>query len=148
MMMSSESFYEENLKGWSTEEISAQIDGLRREIAELKAALRSPDNYSEPQIMPSNDVRLAMALDYFDVAKTAFIAAGGKFSPKPLQQLFPETASPLRASLFCNPTTSKNKAMSTKKASLSPHFARSTSAIGIANIPARRCSTASNGGSR
>ncbi len=81
MMMSSESFYEENLKGWSTEEISAQIDGLRREIAELKAALRSPDNYSEPQIMPSNDVRLAMALDYFDVAKTAFIAAGGKFSP-------------------------------------------------------------------
>lgn len=81
MMMSSESFYEENLKGRSTEEISAQIDGLRREIAELKAALRSPDHYSEPQIMPSKDVQLAMALDYFDIAKTAFIAAGGKFSP-------------------------------------------------------------------
>lgn len=70
MMMSPESYYM-GLTGKTAEEILTELNGLRQEISELKAALRSRD-LTEPDIMPSRDVRLAMALDYFDMAKRRF----------------------------------------------------------------------------
>lgn len=79
MMMSPESYYM-GLKGKTAEEILAELNGLRQEIFELKAALRSND-FAEPDIKPSKDVRLATALDYFDMAKRAFIEAGGEYIP-------------------------------------------------------------------
>lgn len=79
MMMSPESYYI-GLKGKTAEEILAELDGLRGEIAELKAATRSR-NYMEPETMPDKDVRLAMALDYFEMAKKALTEAGGVYVP-------------------------------------------------------------------
>ena len=79
MMMSPESYYM-GLKGKTAEEILAELNGLRQEISELKAALRSND-LTEPDIMPSRDVRLSMALDYFDMAKKALLEVGGEYLP-------------------------------------------------------------------
>ena len=79
MMMSPESYYI-GLKGKTAEEILAELDGLRGEIAELKAATRSR-NYLEPETMPGKDVQLAMALDYFEMAKKALTEAGGAYVP-------------------------------------------------------------------
>ena len=79
MMMSPESYYTD-LKGKTAEEILAELNGLRQEISELKAALRSND-LTEPDIKPSRDVRLAMALDYLDMAKKALLEAGGECIP-------------------------------------------------------------------
>ncbi len=79
MMMSPESYYM-GLEGKTADEILTELNGLRREISELKAALRSQD-LTEPDIMPSRNVRLSMALDYFDMAKKALIEAGGEYTP-------------------------------------------------------------------
>lgn len=79
MMMSPESYYM-GLKGKTADEILTELNGLRQEISELKAALRSQD-LTEPDIKPSWDVRLAMALDYFDMAKKALLEAGGEYVP-------------------------------------------------------------------
>ena len=74
MMMSPESYYMD-LQGKTAEEILAEISRLRQEISALKAALRSRD-LTEPDIKPSREVRLSIALDYFDMAKKALIEAG------------------------------------------------------------------------
>ena len=79
MMMSPESYYM-GLEGKTAEEILAEVNGLRGEISKLKAALRSQD-FTEPDIRPSRDVRLTMALDYLDMAKKALIEAGGEYTP-------------------------------------------------------------------
>ena len=79
MMMSPESYYM-GLTGKTAEEILAELNGLRGEISKLKAALQSRD-LTEPDIMPSRDVRLTMALDYFDMAKKALLEAGGEYVP-------------------------------------------------------------------
>ncbi len=79
MMMSPESYYM-GLKGKTAEEILAELNGLRREISELKAALRSND-FTVPDIKPSRGVRLTMTLDYFDMAKKALLEAGGEYIP-------------------------------------------------------------------
>ena len=79
MMMSPESYYM-GLEGKTAEEILTELNGLRREISELKAALRSND-FTVPDIKPSRGVRLSMALDYFDMAKKALIEAGGEYTP-------------------------------------------------------------------
>ena len=79
MMISPESYYM-GLEGKTAEEILTELNGLRREISELKAALRSYD-LTEPDIRPSRDVRLVMALDYFDMAKKALLEAGGEYIP-------------------------------------------------------------------
>ena len=79
MMMSPESYYMD-LKGKTADEILTELNGLRQKISELKAALRSQD-FTEPDIRPSRDVRLSMALDYFDMAKKALLEAGGEYIP-------------------------------------------------------------------
>ena len=79
MMMSPESYYM-GLKGKTAEEILAEVNGLRGEISELKAALRTND-FTVPDIKPSRGVRLSMALDYFDMAKKALLEAGGEYFP-------------------------------------------------------------------
>ena len=79
MMISPENYYMD-LKGKTSEEILTELNVLRQEISELKAALRSYD-LTEPDIMPSRDVRLVVALDYFDMAKKALIEAGGEYIP-------------------------------------------------------------------
>ena len=79
MMMSPESYYM-GLEGKTAEEILAELNGLRREISELKTALRSW-NLTELDIKPSRGVRLSMALDYFDMAKKALLEAGGEYVP-------------------------------------------------------------------
>ena len=79
MMMSPESYYM-GLEGKTAEEILTELNGLRREISELKAALRSND-FTVPDIKPSRGVRLTMTLDYFDMAKKALLEAGGEYIP-------------------------------------------------------------------
>ncbi len=79
MMISPESYYM-GLEGKTAEEILTELNGLRREISELKAALRSND-FTVPDIKPSRGVRLSMALDYFDMAKKALLEAGGEYVP-------------------------------------------------------------------
>lgn len=79
MMMSPESYYM-GLEGKTADEILTELNGLRQKISELKAALRSQD-FTEPDIRPSRDVRLSMALDYFDMAKKALLEAGGEYVP-------------------------------------------------------------------
>ena len=79
MMMSPESYYTD-LKCRTAEEILAELNVLRVEISALKAALRLQD-LTEPDIMPGRDVRLSMALDYFDMAKKALLEAGGEYVP-------------------------------------------------------------------
>ena len=79
MMMSPESYYMD-LKGKTAEEILAELNVLRGEISELKAALRSND-LTEPDIMPSRDVRLSMALDYFRYGKKGAFGGGRRVCP-------------------------------------------------------------------
>ena len=79
MMMSPESYYM-GLEGKTAEEILTELNGLRREISELKAALRSND-FTVPDIKPSRGVRLTMTLDYFDMAKKALLEAGCEYIP-------------------------------------------------------------------
>lgn len=78
-MMSPSSYYL-GLKGKPLEELKTELEGLRREISELKKSLQTPD-FTQPDMFPDRETRLSMALDYFDMAKKALTEAGGDFVP-------------------------------------------------------------------
>lgn len=79
MMISVESFYEQNLKGKTAAKILSVIRGLKREISRLKRAMANPD--MECIAEPSDGVRLFCTRKYLERAKQALIEVGGVYTP-------------------------------------------------------------------
>ena len=84
MMISVESFYEQNLKGKTAAKILSVIRGLKREISRLKKAIANPD--MECIAEPSDDVRLFCTRKYLERAKQALIEVGGVYTPSKAEQ--------------------------------------------------------------
>ncbi len=81
MMISPETYYEENLKGKSADEIIACIEDLRKEIDDLKATIGDPEHGLKPHIMPDESTQLSCTREYLDRAKEALEEAGGTYTP-------------------------------------------------------------------
>lgn len=80
MMISPESYYEEHLKGKTKEEIMTTIRGLKQEIGRLKNSLENPYAYKKTVIKPSKDNRIYWNREYLDIAKQAYVEAGGIYN--------------------------------------------------------------------
>ena len=80
MMISSEGYYEENLKGKTKEQIMSTIRGLKQEIGLLKKTMESPDYGQEAIVHPSEDTRIHWTREYLKRAKLAYNQAGGKYT--------------------------------------------------------------------
>ena len=80
MMISSEGYYEENLKGKTKEQIMSTIRGLKQEIGLLKKTMESPDYGQEAIVHPSEDTRIHWTREYLKRAKLACNQAGGKYT--------------------------------------------------------------------
>ena len=79
MMISPETYYEENLKGKTAEEILKAIRNLKREIARLKNIAEHPDYVCE--MHPSESVRISCSQDYLERAKLALKESGVEYQP-------------------------------------------------------------------
>ena len=80
MMISSEGYYEENLKGKTKEQIMSTIRGLKQEIGLLKNTMESPDYGQEAIVHPSEDTRIHWTREYLERAKLAYNQAGGNYT--------------------------------------------------------------------
>ena len=78
MMISPETYYEFELKGKSVEDIQAEIDSLKEQIAELKYKMEDPD-YIPEMICPSDDTVLYWTREYLAMAIKALKESGGKY---------------------------------------------------------------------
>ena len=78
MMISSETYYEENLKGKSAGEILREIQSLKREINRLRKIAES--NYMLPEKMcePSPLTQIKVNREYLERAKVAYAEVGGE----------------------------------------------------------------------
>lgn len=79
MMISPEIYYEENLKGKTSEEILKAIRSLKREITRLKNIAERPDYVCE--LHPSESVRISCSYDYLERAKLALKESGAEYQP-------------------------------------------------------------------
>ena len=79
MMVSPETYYEENLKGKTAEEILKAIRNLKREIARLKNIAEHPDYVCE--MHPSESVRISCSQDYLERAKLALKESRVEYQP-------------------------------------------------------------------
>lgn len=79
MMISPETYYEENLKGKTAEEILKAIRSLKREITRLKNIAEYPEYVCE--MHPSESVRISCAQDYLERAKLALKESGVEYQP-------------------------------------------------------------------
>ena len=79
MMISPETYYEENLKGKTATQILFAIRGLKQEISRLKNNIENP-NYLY-RMDPSEDVRLSCTRTYLEKAKQALVEASGTYVP-------------------------------------------------------------------
>ena len=79
MMISPETFYEENLKGKSAEKILSVIRGLKQTIGCLKDIMEHPDYVKT--MCPSEDVQISCNREYLRRAKQALAEVGGKYTP-------------------------------------------------------------------
>jgi hypothetical protein len=80
MMISLESYYEEYLKGKTKEEIMTAIRGLKQEIGRLKNSMENPYDGMKTVIHPSEDIRIYWSREYLDIAKQAYVEAGGTYT--------------------------------------------------------------------
>jgi len=80
MMISPESYYEEYLKGKTKEEIMTAIRGLKQEIGHLKNSMENPYDGMKTVIHPSEDIRIYWSREYLDIAKQAYVEAGGTYT--------------------------------------------------------------------
>lgn len=80
MMISPESYYEEYLKGKTKEEIMTAIRGLKQEIGRLKNSMENPYDGMKTVIHPSEDIRIYWSREYLDIAKQAYVEAGGTYT--------------------------------------------------------------------
>lgn len=78
MMISPETYYEENLKGKSAGEILREIQSLKREINRLRKIAESNDMLSEKMIEPSPLTRIKVNREYLERAKIAYAEVGGE----------------------------------------------------------------------
>ena len=81
MMISPETFYEENLKGKSAGEILRVIKSLKREINRLKKIAESNDVLPEKMIDPDPLTQIKVYREYLERAKFAYAEAGGEYKP-------------------------------------------------------------------
>lgn len=79
-MISPESYYEEYLKGKTKEEIMTAIRGLKQEIGHLKNSMENPYDGMKTVIHPSEDTRIYLSREYLDIAKQAYVEAGGTYT--------------------------------------------------------------------
>jgi hypothetical protein len=79
MMISPESYYEENLKGKSKDQIMRAIRGLKQEMGRLKNTMESPDYGQELIVLPSEDTRIYWTREYLVRAMTAYTQTGGTY---------------------------------------------------------------------
>ena len=79
MMISPETYYEENLKGKTAAQILFAIRGLKQEISRLKNNIENPNYLYRTD--PSEDVRLSCTRMYLERAKQALVEAGGTYVP-------------------------------------------------------------------
>lgn len=79
MMISPETYYEENLKGKTAEEILKAIRRLKREITRLKNIAEHPEYVCE--MHPSESVRISCSQDYLERAKQTLKESGGEYQP-------------------------------------------------------------------
>ena len=79
MMISPETYYEENLKGKTATQILFAIRGLKQEISRLKNNIENPNYLYRTD--PSEDVRLSCTRMYLERAKQALVEAGGTYVP-------------------------------------------------------------------
>ena len=80
MMISPESYYEEYLKGKTKEEIMTAILGLKQEIGHLKNSMEKPYDGMKTVIHPSEDTCIYWSREYLDIAKQAYVEAGGTYT--------------------------------------------------------------------
>ncbi len=80
MMISPESYYEEYLKGKTKEEIMTAIRGLKQEIGHLKNSMEKPYDGMKTVIHPSEDTCIYWSREYLDIAKQAYVEAGGTYT--------------------------------------------------------------------
>lgn len=100
MMISPESYYEENLKGKSKDQIMRAIRGLKQEMGRLKNTMESPDYGQELIMLPSEDTRIYWTREYLVRAMTAYTQTGGTY---------PLSKSEEKASTFDSNIDSVNK---------------------------------------
>ena len=81
MMISPETFYEENLKGKSAEEILRIIKSLKRGINRLKKIAESNDALPEKMICPDPLTQIKVYREYLERAKAAYAEVGGEYKP-------------------------------------------------------------------
>lgn len=84
MMISPETYYEENLKGKSAAQIMSVIRGLKQEIGRLKNAIEHP-NYG-CMVLPSEETRIWCSRLYLERAKEALVEAGGTYTPSKAEE--------------------------------------------------------------
>lgn len=80
MMISPESYYEEYLKGKTKEEIMTAIRGLKQEIGHLKNSMEKPYDGMKTVIHPSENTCIYWSREYLDIAKQAYVEAGGTYT--------------------------------------------------------------------
>ena len=81
MMISPESYYEENLKNKSADEIITKIRGLKKQIGHLKNKMEHPEYRYADMIDPSEPVQLHWTKEYLARAIQALEDAGGTYIP-------------------------------------------------------------------
>lgn len=80
MMISPEEYYEKYLKGKTEDQIMRAIRGLKREMGRLKNIMERP-GYGQQQIInPGEDARIRCVREYLDIAKQAYVEAGGVYT--------------------------------------------------------------------
>ena len=81
MMISPETYYEDNLKGKSAGEIFREIQSLKREIKRLIKIAESNDVLSEKMCEPSPLTQIKVNREYLERAKIAYAEVGGEYKP-------------------------------------------------------------------
>ena len=79
MMVDSETYYENEIKGKNAEEIKKLIARLKRKIRELKYIVEHP-NYI-PRMLPSEKTKILCYQEYLRCAKIALEELGEKYDP-------------------------------------------------------------------
>lgn len=81
MMISPESYYEDNLREKDAKQIRTIIRGLKNEMGRLKNMMEHPDYGTELTACPSEAVRLSCTREYLERSKQALVEAGGTYTP-------------------------------------------------------------------
>jgi hypothetical protein len=81
MMISPESYYEDNLREKDAKQIRTIIRGLKNEMGRLKNIMEHPDYGTELTACPSEAVRLSCTREYLGRSKQALVEAGGTYTP-------------------------------------------------------------------